>query len=101
VQEEDLRAGRPFFDYEGSRLRKGGSEFPASISAIPLFGEDGAYVGLVGWIVDTTQRRLQQVERQMLTALVQHNPGFVGVADMDGAVVFVNPFGQQLFGLVL
>jgi PAS domain S-box-containing protein len=99
VQEENLRAGRPFFDYEGSRLRQGGSEFPASISAIPLFGEDGAYVGLVGWIVDTTQRRLQQVERQMLTALVQHNPGFVGVADMDGAVVFVNPFGQQLFGL--
>jgi len=98
-QEEGLRAGRPFFDHEGPRFRKDGSEFPASVSAVPLFGEDGAYVGLVGWIVDTTQRRLQEVERQMFTALVQHNPGFIGVADTNGAAVFVNPFGQRLFGL--
>ncbi|WP_158822480.1 sigma 54-interacting transcriptional regulator [Granulicella sp. S156] len=98
-QEEGLRAGRPFFDYEGPRLRRDGSEFPASISAIPLFEEERAYVGLVGWILDTTQSRLQQVERQMLTVLVQHTPGFIGVADMEGAAVFVNPFGQKLFGL--
>lgn len=99
AQEEGLRLGRPFFDYEGTRLRSDGSEFPASISVVPLFGEDKSFAGYVGWLVDITQRRAQQVERQMFTALVQHNPGFVGVADMTGAAQFVNPFGMKLFGL--
>ncbi len=100
AQEEAMRAGCPgFVDYEAPRLRLDGTEFPASMSATPLFAEDGKYLGVVGSIVDTTLRRAQQLERRMLAALVQRSPGFVGVADMTGAGVFVNPSGQELFGL--
>jgi PAS domain S-box-containing protein len=99
TQEEKLRAGQGFMDYEAPRVRRDGSGFPARLSATPFFADDGSYTGLVGTIVDMTEHHALQLERQMLTALVQHNPGFVGVADLDGAAVFVNPFGQQLFGL--
>jgi len=56
----------------------------------PLIDKDGNYNGLVGLIIDNTERHAEEAERQMLTALVQHSPDFVGVANLDGAAVFVN-----------
>ena len=99
LQEERLRAGQEFVNYHARRVRKDGSEFPATISATPLFDGDGSYAGLVGVIIDDTQRREQEAERQMLSAMVQHSPDFVGVADLSGAAIFVNRAGQALFGL--
>ncbi len=75
MKEEKLRAGEGYIDYEGPRLRRDGSEFPARLSATPFFAEDGSYSGIVGTIVDLTEHRALQLERQMLTALIQHSPG--------------------------
>jgi PAS domain S-box-containing protein len=99
IQEQQLRQGKGFVNYEAPRLRLDGSQFSATISATPLFDKDGTYAGLVGLIMDNTERHAQEVEHQMLTALVQHSPDFVGVADMSGTAVFVNRAGQKLFGL--
>ncbi|WP_051978794.1 sigma 54-interacting transcriptional regulator [Edaphobacter aggregans] len=99
VQEKQLRAGQRIVDYEAPRRRKDGSEFSATISATPLFDENEAYVGLVGLVIDNTERLAQEAERRMLTTLVQHSPDFVGVADLTGNAVFVNEAGQKLFGL--
>jgi len=98
-QEQQLRAGQRLVDYEAPRVRKDGSEFSATISATPLFGEDTSYIGLVGLIIDNTERLTQEAERQMLTTLVQHSPDFVGVADLQGRAVFVNEAGRKLFEL--
>ncbi len=99
IQEEKLRAGQEFVNYQAPRVRKDGSEFPATISAKPLFDRDGSYTGFVGLIIDNTQQYEQEVERQMLTAMVQNSPDFIGVADLGGAAVFVNRAGQAMFGL--
>jgi PAS domain S-box-containing protein len=99
VQEKQLRAGQKIVDYEAPRRRKDGSEFSATISATPLFDETGVYIGLAGLIIDNTERLAQEVERQMLTALVQHSPDSVGVASLDGRAVFVNQAAKKLFGL--
>jgi PAS domain S-box-containing protein len=94
-----LRAGVPILDYETTRIRKDGSQFDATITAIPLFDDDGAYTGLVGVIVDNTQRNRQHAKMRMLTAMAQHSPFIFAVATMDGKAVFVNPRGQRSFGL--
>ena len=99
VQEKQLRAGQRIVDYEAPRRRKDGSEFSATISATPLFDENEAYIGLVGLIIDNTERLAHDAEHRMLTTLVQHSPDFVGVADLTGNAVFVNEAGQKLFGL--
>ncbi|MGD0446629.1 MAG: sigma 54-interacting transcriptional regulator [Edaphobacter sp.] len=99
AQEKQLRAGQRIIDYEAPRRRKDGSEFSATISATPLFDENRAYIGLVGLIIDNTERLAREAERRMLTSLVQHSPDFVGVADLKGNAVFVNEAGQKLFGL--
>jgi PAS domain S-box-containing protein len=98
-QEEQLRAGQGFVNYQAPRVRRNGSVFPATISATPLFDRDGSYAGLAGLIIDDTKRQEQEVERQMLTAMVQNSPDFVGVANLHGDAVFVNRAGQVLFGL--
>jgi PAS domain S-box-containing protein len=97
--EEGMRQGQGFAGYDGLRIRKDGSIFPAAISATPLFDPDGTYAGLVESIVDNTERQAQEAERQMLSALVEHSPDFVGVAGIDLRAVFVNRAGQRLFGL--
>jgi PAS domain S-box-containing protein len=99
TQEKQLRAGGRLADYETTRVRKDGSEFSATITATPIFDSDGNYDGLVGMIIDNTERHARESERQMLTALAQHSPDFVAVANMDGSVVFVNHGGRKLFGL--
>jgi PAS domain S-box-containing protein len=99
LQEEQLRAGQGFVNYQAPRVRRNGSEFPATLTATALFDGDGSYAGLVGLIIDNTQQHEQELERQMLTAMVQHSPDFIGVADLSGAAVFINRAGQALFGL--
>jgi len=99
VQEEQLRAGRQVVNYEAPRVRKNGSEFSATISMTPLLGSNGNYAGLVGLIIDNTERHAQEAERMMLTALVQRSPNVIAVADLAGSVVFLNQAGQELHGL--
>ncbi len=72
---------------------------PATISATPLTDEEGRYVGFVGSIIDETERNARETERQMLSALVEHSPDFIGVAGLDLRAVFVNRAGQKLFGI--
>jgi PAS domain S-box-containing protein len=98
-QEKALRRGKKLTDHETIRIRKDGSEFCATISAIPLFDEKGEFTGIVGMIIDNTERNAQANERQMLTSLVQHCPDSIGVATLEGDVVAVNPAGKRLFGL--
>jgi PAS domain S-box-containing protein len=96
--EEELHSGKSIVNREVQRIRKDGAEFPATISAIPLF-ENGQFNGIVGLIFDNTKRRAQASERQMLTTLVQNSPDFVGVATLSGLAVFVNHAGRKLIGL--
>jgi PAS domain S-box-containing protein len=98
-QEEQLRAGEQVVIYEAVRIRKNGSEFSATISMTPLFDSNENYIGVVGLIIDNTERHAQEAERQMLGALVQCSPDFIGVTDSSGSVVFVNQAGRRFFGL--
>jgi PAS domain S-box-containing protein len=99
TQEARLRTGHRIADHEGPRLRKDGSQFPALISANPILRRDGSYFGLVGMIMDLTKRQHQEFERQMLALMAHYSPYFMGVAEREGQAIFVNPGGQEMFGL--
>jgi PAS domain S-box-containing protein len=97
-QEKALRRGKELTDHEAIRIRKDGSEFCATISATPLFDKNGEFIGIVGMIIDNTERNAQANERQMLTSLVQHSPYSIGVATPEGQIVALNPSGKKMFG---
>ena len=60
---------------------------------------DGDHTRLSGVMLDITERKHGEQERAMLTTAVQNSPDFVGVADCEGHVLFVNHAGQKMTGL--
>ena len=48
---------------------------------------------------EVTERKRTEEERRTLAALVESSTHFIGIASLDGHVLFVNPAGQQLVGL--
>lgn len=99
-QEEELHAGKGIMNYETLRVRKDGTEFPATITAVPLKDvADANYSGIVGVIVDDTDRKRAEAKLQMFCSVVQNSPDFIGVADTSLHTVFVNRAGQKMFGL--
>ncbi len=97
--EESLRAGHPVLDYEVSRLRKDRSPFSATIWMTPLHDCQGDCVGLVGFMLDNTERNRREEERQMLVTLIERSPDLVAVADQLGRLTFINRAGRHLLGL--
>jgi PAS domain S-box-containing protein len=48
---------------------------------------------------EITERRRAEEERLMLAALVENSTDFIGLASLDGQVLFVNPAGQAITGI--
>jgi len=97
--EAALRRGDVISDHETPRVRRDGSEFSATIWMTPLQDGRGAFTGLVGFILDNTERNAREAERQMLTTLIQHSPDLVAVTDETGRLTFINSAGRKLLGV--
>jgi PAS domain S-box-containing protein len=97
--EDALRIGRRVVDYEALRMRRDGSQFSATIWMTPLQDCRGEYRGLVGYILDNTERNAVEAERQMLTTLVERSPDLVAVTDETGRLTFINGAGRRLLGV--
>lgn len=99
AMEESLRMGLPIVDREVPRLRRDGSQFSATIWLTPLHDCRGNYTGMVGFILDSTERNAREEERLMLTTLVERSPELVAVTDGTGKLAFINRAGRQMLGL--
>ncbi len=98
-QEDVLRSGQRVVEHEALRVRRDGTQFSATIWMTPLQDGLGHYRGLVGFILDNTERNAREADRQMLTALVEHSPDLVAVTDETGRLTFINTAGRRLLGL--
>jgi PAS domain S-box-containing protein len=97
--EGKLRSGESIADHQVPRLRRDGSRFSATIWLTPLHDCHGEYAGMVGFILDSTERNVREAERQMLATLVECSPDLVAVTDEAGEIVFINGAGQRLLGI--
>lgn len=52
-----------------------------------------------GLIMDVTERRISEDERQKLVALIENSPDFIGMATLEGDGLFINKAGQKLVGI--
>ncbi len=57
------------------------------------------HIGYLLVLRDVTESRHAEEERQKLTALVEYSSDFIGMARLDGQILFINQFGCQLVGL--
>lgn len=84
----------------GYRLRRAdGSYRRVTVSAAPLVGPDGAVAGWIGSNTNVEEARQAADEIEKLVRVVEASGDLVGMADLDGNTIYVNPAGLELLGL--
>ncbi|ACC81705.1 PAS domain-containing sensor histidine kinase [Nostoc punctiforme] len=65
----------------------------------PLIAPDGQVIGVASMVLDITERKQAEEEQQKFVALIENSSDFIGIASMEGQVLYVNPAGLKMVGL--
>jgi PAS domain S-box-containing protein len=68
-------------------------------SAAPIRAAGDAMIGVVLVFRDVTAERKAEAERARLVELVEHSTDFIGVAELDGRLVYLNRAGRRMVGI--
>ncbi|MDP6116581.1 MAG: PAS domain-containing protein [Planctomycetota bacterium] len=98
---EVFESGEPALHHEFSiRLPKDPDQIHWLIdSFFPIKGVDGKPMAVGVVVIEITDRKRDEQDRQRLAAMLEATPDFVGIADTDGKVLYVNPAGKKMVGL--
>ncbi|MCE3285248.1 MAG: domain S-box protein, partial [Steroidobacteraceae bacterium] len=96
---ERLKQGQRIEHLETERCHRDGRRIPVQVSASPLRDQDGNVVGVSSIARDVTERRRVEQDRQRFVTLVENSTDFIGICDLDGIPIYVNPAGLQMVGL--
>lgn len=80
-------------------VRKGGERFWAVGEMTPLLDEEQTAVGFVKVLRDQSVQRLAEEERDRFVRLSENSTDFVGMADTQGRVFYINDAARRLVGL--
>ena len=78
-------------------LRADGTEFTAELAVAPI-SKAGPPM-FTAHLRDITDRKRREADLRRMTAIVEHSPDFIGLADAELRAVFVNAAGRRLVGL--
>ncbi|NUP90482.1 MAG: PAS domain S-box protein, partial [Candidatus Sumerlaeia bacterium] len=84
--------------YELRIRQPGGTERLLFISAIPIFGPDGAFQGTQGFLMDITERKRAEEERERLAKAVEQSAEIIIVTDANHVIEYVNPAFERITG---
>ncbi|QFS42804.1 PAS domain S-box protein [Nostoc sphaeroides] len=82
--------------YEKEYIRKDGSRIPVLVGYV-LLGENRDES--VAFILDLTERKQAEAEQQKLVSLVENSSDFIGIATLEGQLLYINDAGQKLVGV--
>ena len=68
-------------------------------SYFPLYSGTGEIVGLIGAVLEVTERRQAKQQLRSLAAVVENSDAFIGLATPDMQPLFVNEAGRRMAGL--
>jgi PAS domain S-box-containing protein len=97
--ELDVAAAQGRSESEGWRIREDGSRFWANVVITAVRDRQGKLIGFSKITRDLSDRKRAEQEQEKLTSLIEHSSDFIGIASLQGEVLFVNPAGQALVGL--
>jgi PAS domain S-box-containing protein len=83
--------------YEFKILRKNGGE-----RWVLMTGGITVYEGkpaVIGTLIDITERKKAEEELHQMALLIENSTDFIGMAGMDGRVLFVNSGGRRMMGI--
>lgn len=86
-------------DREWQYQDRSGQRIPMLLSTSALRNRQGELVGFLQVGLDMRERRLAIEEQQKLAALVENTSDFVGLATLQGEVLFINRAGRRMVGV--
>ncbi len=96
-----LSSGKPVVG-ENMLTRKDGHRIETYFSCVPLFDKSGEYTGLVGSILNITDRKQAEEKiyksEEQYRSLIENNPYGVQEIDKDGIIVFANSAHCEIYG---
>lgn len=83
--------------FETRHKRKDGAIIDVEISAQPVWIDNQLYL----WNAsrDITARKQAEAERERLSRIIEESPDFVGTADLQGHVLYLNKAAKRIIGL--
>ena len=94
-----LKAGERVDHFETERRRSDGRRLQVSLTISPINDDAGNVVGASKIARDISERKEAEAERDRLVTLVENSTDFIGVFDLEGVPLYVNPAGLALVGL--
>jgi two-component system sensor histidine kinase VicK len=67
-------------------------------SGPPRLNTDGTFAGYISSCVDITERKLAELERQNLTALIDASSEFISLANLNHEMTYANPIALKKLG---
>ncbi len=95
--QNEVKKNQPVPLMAQKHLRIDGSSFYAEVQGIPF--EERGQQSIMVVARDITQRIHAERESSRLITILEHTSDFVGMADRNGQVLYVNPAGKSLVGL--
>ncbi len=86
-------------DFESQVYCKDGTVIWISEDARALRDADRTLIGFEGTTIDITKRKQAEEERERLTAILEATTDFVGVADANMHVLYLNSAGRAMVGV--
>lgn len=84
---------------EWTFIRKDGTRIPVWMSLTAVKTTDGRLIGYLAILDDLTQRKRADKEKQRLLDILELSPDFIGTADLNGNLRYLNRAAKDLLGL--
>ena len=86
-------------EIEIQMVKKNGKVIDVLISAVWEYDKEGKQQHSLAFLVDVTERKRAEEERLKLATLVERSYDLIGIASLEGEVLYLNEAGQKLVGL--
>lgn len=86
------------FSMEESALTKDGSTRHVEVRAKSIWTEEGKYQGYIRSVVDITERKLAEEEKNRLTNAIEYSIGGIAIADQNDTLIYANDAYAGIYG---
>ncbi|MCH8286604.1 PAS domain S-box protein, partial [candidate division KSB1 bacterium] len=94
-----IDSGKSKLNYEELITTADGNKILLNQSKVPLINQNGKLIGVLGTYEDVTELKKVEEEKEKLAWIVEANTDFIGLADLNGQMLYINKAGKKLVGI--